>query len=77
MSIYIIDPDTNLEEQLFHPQQQEWTDHFAWNNDATEIVGLTATGRATIQTLKMNRDQLIRVRRMWASLGEHPPTTSD
>lgn len=71
-----IDPDTNLEERLFHPYKQKWTDHFCWNNDSTEIIGLTPTGRATIRALKMNRDQLIRVRRMWVSLGEHPPKKS-
>ncbi|MEO0434734.1 MAG: HNH endonuclease signature motif containing protein [Cyanobacteria bacterium J06656_5] len=70
-----IDPVTDLETPLFHPQQQEWTAHFAWNEDATEIIGLTATGRATIQALKMNRSQLTRVRRMWVYLGEHPPSS--
>jgi len=33
---------------LFHPQLDVWTDHFAWTEDATEITGLTPTGRATI-----------------------------
>ena len=37
----------------------------ARNDDATRIVGLTATGRATITALKMNRQQLIDVRRKW------------
>jgi 5-methylcytosine-specific restriction endonuclease McrA len=23
---------------LFHPQRQHWVDHFAWNEDSTEIV---------------------------------------
>ena len=58
---------------LFHPQLERWSDHFAWNEDATAIVGLTPTGRATIAALRMNRPQLVRVRRMWVAMGEHPP----
>jgi hypothetical protein len=58
---------------LFHPQSQKWGDHFAWDETATKLVGLTATGRATIAALRMNREQLVRVRRMWVKLGEHPP----
>ncbi|AUT03921.1 HNH endonuclease [Nostoc sp. CENA543] len=68
-----IDADTQQEICLFHPQQQLWSEHFAWNEDATEIIPLTSVGRVTISALKMNRPQLIRVRRMWVKLGEHPP----
>lgn len=66
------DPTTQTEVPLFHPQQQAWIDHFKWNEEATEIVGLTSTGRATLVALKMNRPQLLRVRRMWVKMGEHP-----
>lgn len=58
---------------LFHPQEQRWTDHFTWNNTSTEIVGLTSIGNTTIEALRMNRPQLVRVRRMWVTLDEHPP----
>ena len=67
------DPLTEEMVSLFHPQLQAWTDHFAWSEDATEIIGLTPIGRATITALKMNRPQMIRVRRMWVKMGEHPP----
>ncbi|MBE9057411.1 HNH endonuclease [Sphaerospermopsis sp. LEGE 08334] len=68
-----IDPNTQEEVKLFHPQQQRWIDHFTWNEDHTEIIGLTAVGRSTINALKMNRPQLTRVRKMWVKMGEHPP----
>lgn len=68
-----IDPDTQNEVKLFHPQQQLWTEHFAWSEDATEVVGITSVGRATISALKINRLQLTRVRKMWVKMGEHPP----
>jgi len=68
-----VDPETQMTAPLFHPQQQRWGDHFAWNTDASEVVGLTPTGRATLAALQMNRPQLIRVRKLWVKLGEHPP----
>ena len=67
------DPATGKEVPLFHPQRDAWTDHFEWNEDASEIVALTPIGRATIAALRMNRSQLIRVRRMWVAMSEHPP----
>ena len=67
------DPESQAEVRLFHPHRDRWPDHFAWNEDNTEVVGLTPIGRATIVALKMNRPQLVRVRRMWVAMGEHPP----
>ena len=67
------DPLTQENISLFHPHLQVWAEHFAWSEDGTELIGLTATGRVTIHLLKMNRPQLIRVRRMWVKMGEHPP----
>jgi hypothetical protein len=67
------DPVTLKEVALFHPQQDRWLEHFAWNEDATQIVGLTPTGRATIVALKMNRQPMIRLRQMWVAMKEHPP----
>lgn len=68
-----VDPVTKQHVPLFDPVRQSWTDHFAWNEDATEIRSFTPIGRATIEMLRMNRPQLIRVRRMWVAMGEHPP----
>ena len=67
------DPATEQIVPLFHPHRQVWTECFTWSEDATEIIGLTPVGRATAFALKMNRPQLTRVRRMWVTLGEHPP----
>ncbi len=67
------DPVTFEEVALFHPQQQRWLEHFSWSEDGTQVVGLTPTGRATIAALKTNRPQVVRVRRMWVAMNEHPP----
>jgi hypothetical protein len=58
---------------LFHPRRHRWRDHFAWNADCTLIVGLTPTGRATVETLKLNREGRVNLRRILYAAGEHPP----
>jgi hypothetical protein len=68
------DPNTQQVVSLFHPQRDRWTDHFAWSDDEITIVGLTPVGQATVSVLRMNRPQLLRLRRMWVAMGEHPPT---
>lgn len=44
---------------LYHPRQQKWSSHFRWNDDYTLIVGLTPTGRATIEALQLNRNGVV------------------
>ena len=43
-----VDPETSEIVALFNPREQIWDEHFHWNDDGTEIVGLTPTGRATV-----------------------------
>lgn len=71
----VLVPDTAAQTDvaILNPHQDRWADHFSWSEDATEIIGLTQTGRATVSALQMNRPQMIRVRRMWVAMGEHPP----
>ena len=68
---------TRAEVSLFHPHQHQWIEHFSWNDESTEIIGSTPIGRATVVALKMNRPQMVRVRRMWVSMNEHPPDDLD
>ena len=71
--ILVLNPANGEQIPLFHPQRDRWDEHFEWSADFTEIVPLSACGTATIAALMMNRPQLIRVRRMWVEMGEHPP----
>lgn len=71
--VIAMDPQSNKNVQLFYPVQQKWEDHFAWSEDYSEIIGLSSTGRATIELMRMNRPQLVRLRKMWVTLNEHPP----
>ena len=59
---------------LFNPREQAWNKHFAWNADCQEMIGLTATGRATIEKLQLNRSGLVNLREVLRSAGKHPPS---
>ena len=70
---HAVDPLTGKTVPLFNPREQSWTVHFTWSEDGTEIIGLTATGRATVVTLRLNNDEIIAARSLWAQAGWHPP----
>lgn len=67
------DPITREPVPLYHPRRDRWSDHFAWSSDYTQIVGLSATGRATIARLDLNRAGLVNLRRLLVAAGRHPP----
>ena len=58
---------------LFNPRSQSWAEHFAWSEDGSEILGLTACGRATVLALSFNNLLAVTVRRNWVKAGWHPP----
>ncbi len=58
---------------LFNPRLQRWRDHFRWSEDFLRMEGLTATGRATISVLQLNRETVVNFRRILGAAGEHPP----
>jgi hypothetical protein len=55
-----IDPETNQVVALFNPRQVVRTEHFTL--EGTLIVGLTPTGRATVQVLAMNSTFQLEIR---------------
>jgi hypothetical protein len=67
------DPVTNLEVPLFHPRQDLWREHFQWNDDFTEITGISPIGRATVELLQLNRNGLILLRTVLFRHGNFPP----
>ena len=68
-----IDPFDNTLAPLFNPRTQRWIEHFIWSDDYTLLFGLTATGRATIDALHMNRRGLVNLREALFLRGKHPP----
>lgn len=68
-----IDPESGARVPLFNPRKQPWHEHFAWSGDGMMIIGLTPCGRATIAALKLNNTDIVAARRLWVSVGWHPP----
>lgn len=67
------DPTSGDRVPLFNPRTQNWNKHFLWEDSGVRIVGLTAIGRATVVALRLNRSSLVNARRLWVSVGWHPP----
>ena len=68
------DPLTGERAVLFNPRQQDWNKHFRWNEDATEIVGITPAGRATVDALRLNHPVIAVTRKLWVTAGWWPPS---
>jgi cytochrome c1 len=49
---------------LFNPRSDVWEEHYVMNDDLTLMIGLTPTGRATINRLLLNRDGVVNLRKL-------------
>jgi hypothetical protein len=67
------DPETKAVVPLFNPRTQFWSEHFAWSEDGTTVIGRTSVGRATIEALGMNDALIVAARRLWVQGGWWPP----
>jgi HNH endonuclease len=68
-----IDPVTQAQLPLFNPRTQAWHEHFRWEDDPTEVSGITACGRATVKSLLLNRPGVVNLRSLLVLAGKHPP----
>lgn len=66
-----VDPKTSQEASIYNPREQAWHVHFEWQT--FEAVGLTPTGRATVDALDMNRSIMLAIREEEAFFDRHPP----
>ena len=66
-----IDPEAGRTAPLFNPRRQRWERHFRWASD--RVIGITATGRATVAALQMNRPLILAIREEERARGRHPP----
>ena len=69
------DPLSGKVVRYYHPRCQRWQEHFRWKG--CRVQGLTATGRATVDGLKMNRALVQAIRAEEKLLGRHPPPTRE
>ena len=70
------DPETGRQVRLFNPRRDRWQRHFKWSEDGTQIIGLTARGRATVAALRINNQIAQTARRFWVASGIHPPESN-
>ncbi len=68
------DPATGATGPLFHPRTQHWQDHFRWIDNGRRVQGLTPTGRATVERLRMHQERLVVARSLWVKAHCHPPS---
>ncbi len=68
-----VDPETNQLVKIFNPRTQDWSEHFEFSSDGTQIIGKTVCGRATVTALHLNFEQAVTARRNWVSVGWYPP----
>jgi len=66
-----IDPQSGDEVALYNPRRDIWHEHFWW--EGVYVVGLTSTGRVTVDALHMNRPLILAILQEAAALGRHPP----
>ncbi len=64
------DPLTDEITLLFNPRTQAWGDHFRLQG--VEIVGLTPTGRATVELLRLNQVVRLLDRERLRAAGRYP-----
>ncbi|MCB1228431.1 MAG: HNH endonuclease [Verrucomicrobiales bacterium] len=66
-----LDPQSSSVVPLFNPRLDMWNHHFRWTQSA--MIGITATGRATIRALALNSPEHQIIRTFEAQLRRHPP----
>lgn len=64
-----LDPATQTEVPLFNPRGDAWHDHFQLDQETGLILGLSPTGRASVERLRMSSRLQLEARISWIELG--------
>lgn len=67
-----LDPITEQIAHLYNPRRDNWKDHFDWSDDRMTIIGLTPTGRVSVELLQLNREGVVNLRMLLLMAGLHP-----
>ncbi|MBN3943602.1 MAG: HNH endonuclease signature motif containing protein [Nostoc sp.] len=65
-------PDSNTEVWLFHPRENQWSEHFQVDVESGKIRGMTPVGEVTVEYLAMNSPAQVAARQLWIRLGLFP-----
>lgn len=68
-----VDPISGKVVPVYHPRKHRWADHFTWDSEHTQVLGLTPIGRATTAALQLNRNGVINLRKVLVTARLHPP----
>lgn len=68
------DPETSTVVSLFNPRSELWSEHFTWSANGLFVTPQTATGRATVTLLELNRERIVEIRRADVEVRRHPPS---
>lgn len=68
------DPITDQMAPLYNPRKDDWKDHFEWSEDLGMILGLTPTGRVSVEMLQLNRGGVVNLRKLLLLVELHPAT---
>ncbi len=71
--VFAADPESRRVVRIYNPRYQAWQDHFTWTDGGILIMGKGTIGRATVESLRLNRKKLVRARQLWIIAGWHPP----
>jgi HNH endonuclease len=69
--VEVPDPGGSATVPLFHPRRDAWREHFRW--DRYDIVGLSASARATVAALDLNHPRRRLIRQAEELFGWFPP----
>ena len=69
-----IDPKTFQLTSLYHPRDDDWTEHFSWSG--TAIIGRTPAGRATAYVLNLNDPDRVLLRQLLVAADLMPRSTT-
>jgi hypothetical protein len=58
--------------RIFHPREDQWSEHFQIDIESGEIVGKTLIGEVTVKYLEMNSPAQVTARQLWIRLGLFP-----
>jgi len=64
-----VDPVSGVRVPLFHPRQQQWSEHFILERTTGVVQGSTPTGRATVEALGLNAAHPLATRRLLLRIG--------